>query len=486
MADRISIDFSKTTGRTIKPLHGVNRPDPQYWGKHERLAEIGVPFARLHDVGGAFGRNLLVDIPNLFRDFTADVNAPESYDFTFTDAYIKVLVDSGIEPFFRLGVTIENFQVLKAYTIFPPKDLQKWAEICEHVVRHYTEGWANGFHYTIRYWEIWNEPDNPDCWQGTTDEFCELYAVASRHLKKCFPHLKIGGFASSGFYEITRPTMNKYMVRMMPFFNRFMEYVTTPANACPLDFFSFHLYSTDPKEIGVHANYARKRLDDAGFQHTELSVNEWNYVRRDETSAKWGGEHVLKKEMPGAAFTAAELCVMQDSPVDTAMYYCAYSQSGYCGLFYFPSLLPTPAFFALKAFNEVYKLKNEVLASTDGDELYVCASSTGNTSNTSSASSSCSDVQDATAAAKAALIVSNSTEDRLLTIDLAGVTRADCHAYILDADHCVLTEIPLPKDGPLPLKGLSVLLILAGKELAPSPNLPDPSICFSRLIPRKA
>ena len=28
-----------------------------------------------------------------------------------------------------------------------------------NVIKHYNSGWANGYHYNIKYWEIWNEPD---------------------------------------------------------------------------------------------------------------------------------------------------------------------------------------------------------------------------------------------------------------------------------------------------------------------------------------
>ncbi len=27
----------------------------------------------------------------------------------------------------------------------PPKDFKKWAVICEHIIRHYDENWANGY-----------------------------------------------------------------------------------------------------------------------------------------------------------------------------------------------------------------------------------------------------------------------------------------------------------------------------------------------------
>ena len=84
--------------------------------------------------------------------------------FAFTDAYLKPLVEAGCKIFYRLGVTIENNWKIKAYNIYPPKDFAKWARICEHVVRHYNEGWAHGFKWGIEYWEIWNEPENLPMW----------------------------------------------------------------------------------------------------------------------------------------------------------------------------------------------------------------------------------------------------------------------------------------------------------------------------------
>ena len=75
---------------------------------------------------------------------------------------------AGTKVFFRLGQTIEHGP--KKYGALPPKDFAKWARICEHVIRHYNEGWGVDKEWTtlnvawsnqfnIVYWEIWNEPD---------------------------------------------------------------------------------------------------------------------------------------------------------------------------------------------------------------------------------------------------------------------------------------------------------------------------------------
>ena len=98
----IAVDFGEATGK-MKPVHATGqgplaRGDAPNFSMFRYLKEAGVPYVRLHDVGGMFGRNLYVDIPNIFRDFDADENDPASYDFVFTDLYLKALVDNGVEP----------------------------------------------------------------------------------------------------------------------------------------------------------------------------------------------------------------------------------------------------------------------------------------------------------------------------------------------------------------------------------------------------
>ena len=209
----ISVDFNKTVGK-IKPMHAVGQPpfaggflsfDFSYI---DYLRKAHIPYSRLHDVGGVFGGNRFVDIPNLFRDFDADENDPASYDFGFTDALIAGMYEYDVKPVFRLGVTIENQAHIKAYRIHPPKDPAKWARICEHVIRHYNEGWADGYTYGIEYWEIWNEPENGpqgqnQMWTGTAEQFYELYDVTAKHLKACFGNtIKVGGYGASGLYGL--------------------------------------------------------------------------------------------------------------------------------------------------------------------------------------------------------------------------------------------------------------------------------------------
>jgi len=368
----IQVNSQKIVGK-IKPMHGVGQPPVigTDFSRIDYLAEAGVPFSRLHDVGGPYGGSRYVDIQNVFRNFDADPSDPDAYDFAFTDLLVTSLVERGVEPFFRLGVTIENACAVRAYYIYPPKDNFKWARICEGIIRHYTEGWADGFHYSIRYWEIWNEPDNyedpmENCmWRGTKEQYFELYRVASKYLKEKFPHLKIGGYASCGFYAIAEMEQtedahcsprNAYFIE---FFDAFLTYIKK--HDCPLDFFSWHSYSSAEMNVKFAA-YARKRLDEAGFIDTEHTLNEWNWKPRTIGT------------MEHASATAGMLLALQDTSLDSAMFYDARCGIGiYSGMFCPVDYNPYPAYYAFKAFGELYRCRQQLEVQCKIPEVYAVA-----------------------------------------------------------------------------------------------------------------
>ena len=208
--DHVVIDFAQNLG-AVKPMHAVNNGPVYKFAADQRITnlpaykEAGIPYARTHDASfyATYGGEHTVDIIAIFPNFDADPDDPASYDFRLTDEYMRVIELAGTKPFFRLGNKIEHWP--KKYGTLPPKDFHKWAVICEHIIRHYTEGWADGFHMDMPYWEIWNEPDldrddsdHKRCWGGTAEQFYEFFNIAATHLKACFPHLKIGGPACCG------------------------------------------------------------------------------------------------------------------------------------------------------------------------------------------------------------------------------------------------------------------------------------------------
>lgn len=422
--------------RRIKPLHGVNGGPLTYnlgtFGSNtsEQFKEAGIPFSRLHDIEYPLGSGEFVDIHCVFPDFDADPADPASYNFECTDAYIQAIVDTGCEPFYRLGESIDHGPIKKH--VRPPKNNMQWARICEGIVRHYNEGWADGFHHNIRYWEIWNEPENPPMWTGTEEEFFALYTTTANHLKSCFPDLKIGGYASCGFYAITREC-DDFHKGFITYFDRFLDHISAADTQAPLDFFSWHIYNSDPKEVVAHADYVNSVLKQRGFAHTESTLNEWNY----------GGESRFEKMrlMEGACYVAGVLCRLQAAPVDSAMYYDAVPRQRYGGLFQLMTTTPSKAYYPLKAFGDMYRLGYEAVVACSDDDLHVCVATDGK---------------------QIAALISNDTDDDVtLSVRIDEIASDNPIAcYLLDQTHDLEKTDEHKKPGfSLRLKGQSVVFL---------------------------
>jgi xylan 1,4-beta-xylosidase len=398
---KVTVDFSTIVNK-IKPMHCIN--NAPLHGTDDRLfhylREAGIPAARLHDTGGRYGGFCFVDIENIFRDFAANPADPAAYDFAFTDWLLGKLVENGSEPFYRLGATIENSHRIKAYHIYPPKDNLKWAKICEGIIRHYNEGWANGFHFGIRYWEIWNEPDNEitsddnPMWKGNKEQYFALYETAANYLKQCFPDLKIGGYASCGFYALSqsgvddKPNTSPREEYFMEFFTAFMEFISSAEHKSPLDFFSWHSYSGIQRTV-QYAEFTRSSLDRYGFNLAESILNEWN------------PGIAYRGELRDAAAILGMMCALQKSSVDMLMYYDGQVDTTYGGMFNPLKLKPFKAYYAFAAFNELYKLGYEASSGSDDAEVYVCAA--------------------AGSAGKALLIDNTSASAKTVTLHIKGV-----------------------------------------------------------------
>ena len=154
----LNINFSEKLG-AIKPMHAVNnapvRPmKTQCRGNFDTFKAIKIPYARTHDasLSEIYGSQHVMDVHCIFTDFSRDPDDPTAYDFINTDKYVTTCFDADCEIYYRLGTSIEHWP--GKYGSIKPKDPLKWAKICEHIILHYTEGWANGFRYPIKYWEI--------------------------------------------------------------------------------------------------------------------------------------------------------------------------------------------------------------------------------------------------------------------------------------------------------------------------------------------
>ena len=419
----IRIDFDNVIDE-IRPVHNVGRM-PEYKLDSELnsyFTEANMTACRTHDITET-------DIHNIFPDFSADVNDEKSYHFEKSDKVLAAIADAGMKPFFRLGISYSNAQK-DHELLLPPTDYTKWAQICEHIIRHYNEGWADGFNYNIEYWEIWNEPDGGKYeeiseteyntenvfWHGSPEQFYRLYDVAATYLKEKFPDLKIGGYGSCGFYAVNKakvektgaPAYNKYFI---DFFKGFLDYIEE--HQPPMDFFTWHSYSTTEYNE-IYYEYAQEHLEKAGYGDVEIICDEWNYnpTENNEIDRRYGANQT------------SMLLMFQNKGFDSAYYYNGMSSGNtWAGLFV-KNGIPSSAYYGFYAFGQLYKMGNQVkIKNRLRKDMYAVAAKGDDGS--------------------AALLISNVSEkkDRKLKID-AGEYKVDKVMTVNENCEWVETQLP--------------------------------------------
>jgi hypothetical protein len=299
-ARSVKVDAQKVVG-TIRSLQGAHwDPGAASGALSKHYASMGVDMIRTHDAGGVNGSGEGdVDPPgrsSMFPNLSADSAAEASYNFGPTDTLIKNIRDLNAEVYFRVG----RSNISGSNTV--PPDFDKYADVVKHIVMHYNQGWANGFQYGIKWFEIWNEPDFIPFWTGTGDQYHELYGKIAQAIRSIEPNALIGGPANSTFND-------KMKTR-----GSLLQYIKD--HQLPFDFYSFHKYtnkSQDPMDYARMAQSFRDELDMYGFTNAKIVNSEW------ETSLQ--GDVMLGGEAGHAAFVVDALIYMQNGPVDKSTSY---------------------------------------------------------------------------------------------------------------------------------------------------------------------
>ncbi len=361
----INVNFNEAVG-AMKPMHaGCNTPRyPQHNCADGSYLYVnaGIPYVRMHDTHRVPSAE--IDISAIFPDMSKDASDPANYNFPTSDAYIREIYKNDIPVRYRLGQTIEHHDI--KLNIFPPKDPQKWADVCVGIYRHFNEGWANGMKLGIKHWEIWEEPDSHnELWAGTEEEFFELYDKASKTLKAYAPDAYVGGCAWASIYN--------------PFVEHFLQFVKD--NNCPLDFLSYDIYTNHPEDIKKSADTARMLLDKYGFTDTFTYIAEWNNMGFMDGQPFWNVDPDIatqKEEnrfsQKGMAFIAASMAMMQNSCLESAAFYVLTPrQPGWSVMN--GHATPHKNYYAFPAFNALYQLGTQV--KVEADTEYTLAAKNG-------------------------------------------------------------------------------------------------------------
>lgn len=375
-------DFSKEVRPLRRELHSSGFGPTICSQTAQDLADVksmGFKCARTHDWAGVNSNQRVCDYFHIFPLMHLDAKDPKNYVFGPTDYLLKrTREEAGLDVFFRLGTTIEHSGYKVHFNAVVPDDFDKVAETFAATVRHYNRGWANGYEWGIKYWEIWNEPEGiENMWcppDGITDDdflsktakraeyrakFVKFFVTVLKRLKAEFGDtIKVGGPALIGYNQ---------------------TWLTEILQACKdaavaPDFISWHGYTSNPRQFVDQAELGRKLCDGFGFTKCELIVNEWHYFDRalynwadmqrcsdPKVKARiWEGPD-SHNGIRSSCFTLATLANLQRSKLDQAYFYgCRHT-----GPWGFKDELQRKykVYYALKLFGDIVRTYKTVCAS---------------------------------------------------------------------------------------------------------------------------
>ena len=369
--ERTKLDFTDRVGKIRRALHSSG------WGgqltgrnsaRYEQIRPLNLKAARTHDWALANPGQRVCDLHFIFPLLHADTADARNYFFGPTDEIFEMTIeDLDMDILYRMGTSIESVnkrrnsktRPARYYNSVEPADWEQFAKAQAQIIRHYTEGWANGFKWgeRMRYWELWNEPnDTPggswiradgDRDKAANDErFWEFAVHVLTRLKKQFPALKFGAPATCGYDE--------------PFLRGFLA--KCKAAGYRPDFISWHTYTDRPEKLLAEPQQARKLVDEFGFRETELFIDEWHYVPGDDCWGWFGGPPEVfskllspkdgLKSIDAAVFALQVVAGLQSTVLDQSYYYGCSHDDWDWGYRRTDSGLGKP-FYALKFFGDV-------------------------------------------------------------------------------------------------------------------------------------
>lgn len=235
-----------------------------------------------------------------------------SYDWQVVDRTLDWFAAHGVRPYISidatprlLGGSVAPFAGEKLRTALSrsaafgpekPADPAAWAAVVEDFVHHVLREHRTA----VPWWGVWNEPDQPGFWNGTVEEYLDLYETTVRAVRTVDPAARVGGPESG----LDGPYIGALIRRCA-------------ARDLPLDFVSYHDYSGD-LNTPERARAVVDRLTTAAGLETPmpLVLGEFNWSAGNLHKPGWPRFHrdFWHIRAFGAAYTAAALVRMAEIP----------------------------------------------------------------------------------------------------------------------------------------------------------------------------
>lgn len=118
---------------------------------------------------------------------------------------------------------------------YPIRDVHEWAEFAAAVVQTYN-GYGEDYRPTLRYVEVWNEPNMAEFYTGTMESYFDLFKATANRIHRDYPGVMVGGPALT------------HAPHCMP--EEWMEAFLEECGALA-DFISYHHYGPQTEPVDV-------------------------------------------------------------------------------------------------------------------------------------------------------------------------------------------------------------------------------------------
>ncbi len=235
-----------------------------------------------------------------------------SYDWQVVDRTLDWFKERGVKPYISIDATpsllggrVKPFEGEKLRTALSrsaafgperPSDLDAWAAIVEDFVHHVVHEHGSD----VPWWGVWNEPDQPGFWNGTLQQYLDLYEATVGAVKAAAPGAKVGGPESG----LDGPWIEALILRCAE-------------KNLPLDFVSYHDYSGDLNTPAIARAKVDRLTKAAGLKTPmPLIVGEFNWAAGNLHKPGWPRFHrnFWHIRAFGAAYTTAFLTRTVDLP----------------------------------------------------------------------------------------------------------------------------------------------------------------------------
>jgi len=187
----IAVDANQKLGPFNEKVLGIGGPDKRIWwaDNAQLIATLSNAKIKIVRIGPA-----QTGLYNSNKGASRDIYPrPGQWVWENVDPILKTIFDAGAEPLFLVNAYPGGVPSYKTNGTLPTNagDWTEYARYMRGVVKHFNVDKALGAGRTIRYWEMWNEPEIEPDGKLTKDAYKAFFNTVGSAMKEVYPEVKL-------------------------------------------------------------------------------------------------------------------------------------------------------------------------------------------------------------------------------------------------------------------------------------------------------